>query len=1159
MDINFPPNMGQMLQIESPLNIPGIGPLNLNQEQTVKNLINIIGTEIQNQTEKSLSEKHFASDGEFTKILNDVGITDPGDTAAIFKYVKEITGYEQSETPILPEQKSSSVFTIAQEMSSTTQEPQQSTPSVTITNLYGKYPGLEGNVTNLIKILGMDISNKADNATLEKHFASDGDFTKILKGLGIKDSEIETIFSYIKAQSGNTIPLTPLQPANPNQPLTPLQPANPDQPSVNITNLYGKYPGLEGNVTNLIKILGMDISNKVDNATLEKHFASDGDFTKILKGLGIKDSEIEIIFNYIKAQSGNTIPLTPLQPANPNQPLTPLQPANPDQPITPVQPVTPPDQSLNLPDGLSEGQKAMIHQIKMGMASDKTNYDNSLANYNKLGTTPDKTYVFKQQAQQNMDAQFAAGPPPGARRAALLSTGLEGPQLTQTINYLMHQAGFYPPVDDLGVYFREELTSWVNVPGRTAGEKQFAAEMLKLIQPGMTDSQIQSTLNKFLGEKGDKDIFTVFGIDPKNFQTLSAMLPSMHITFPIPTDRENAYVQSYKLGESSGKAVRSALDQFPNDFPGFQAYVRSTILPNAPAQDQALIRELSGNQPTNQNLPPTRPDGSALFTYVNNSSVPDSQVYIQVIGVNPNTGNQCFIQYDRNGDPHYIDAKPGMDSQKYAFPLSYFNKSADGKGGSYYLPSLNGGRLYTSIGEPLKFSIDPGGGIMNPNPHQLDDPNNAIRWDKIEFTTEPYHDQSRQGMVFLNSTAVDNVTLPVLVSVQRTDGSVHQGGLTQGVYDQLADRLKGLGDPWAGLIQGNTVLSVMDAASTGHFPQDFFDKPQQGQTQSWIDGFNEKFSTNPLQISTNDSITPGDNGKGVWSGLVDPKTHAMVFTKTPPGQPSPPAINQVTITIPNKTSELLSGTGDGWNMGSVQKLTNQLCNLGIASTPNLVNGNWIPAFSDEKIQQIINGLPDSNPNKAGLQQTYREMKVQINLARDLSVGICTNTIGAKSDQVLNNRLCQLAQDGQIPSDILNGRKQVEGNWIPLLSNDQVKETINGLPDSNPNKQHLQLLLGIMSTPDAPLCQDTFTGAFQTSYANNPNMPAYAQFIDPVAAIVAANAVKEKGHEGDRLGNIYTHSYTDSTGHEGAANATPSEFQSGFIALGNSGAQTSWTS
>ena len=75
------------------------------------------------------------------------------------------------------------------------------------------------------------------------------------------------------------------------------------------------------------------------------------------------------------------------------------------------------------------------------------------------------------------------------------------------------------------------------------------------------------------------------------------MLPGVHVTFPIPTDIENAYVQSYKLSEPIGTTIRSALDKFPNDFVAFKNYVQNTILPSAPSKDQPLIRELSGNQP----------------------------------------------------------------------------------------------------------------------------------------------------------------------------------------------------------------------------------------------------------------------------------------------------------------------------------------------------------------------------------------------------------------------------------------------------------------------------------------------------------------------------------------------------------------------------------
>ena len=976
-----------------------------------------------------------------------------------------------------------------------------------------------------------------DNADwMEEQFAHGGKFAEFLQGVGITDQdEIDGVLSYVKEEAG----YEPPKPAGPSADeiasLFTLAQAMPyiakqfPQPAGggDITNLFKKYPGLEGNVQNFITMAKADISNKANQATIDQRFAY---FTQVLNSLGVKDpNDIAAIISYIKAQAGGQTPVTPPSP-----------------------PVTPPGQPVTLPTDLTPAQQNMVNNILIEMASYKKNYLANLAQLEKLGATPAAIYAFKQKAQQAIDALFTAGPPPGDITKSLLSVGLKDPDLTQVINYLKQAGGFYPPVDDLGQNFNDQITSWENAPGRTAGEKDFAEALKALIKPGMTADQIQTAINTFLAGKGDKDIFVQYGIDPKNFQDLAAMLPTVHVTFPIPTDIENAYVQSYKLDTPTGNTIRDALAKFPNDFAGFKAYVQN-ILPSAPKQDQALIAELSGNQPVNKPPPPsTTPDGSALFTYVNTSGVPDSQVYIQVIGKDPHTGRQCFIQYDRNGTPHYIDAQPGMNSKDYAFPLSYFNRSADGTGANFYLPALDGGRIYTSIGEPLTLNVDPGGGIINPNPHELDDPNNAVRWDKTEFTTQPYQDAAHQGMIFLNATAVDNVTLPLLVSVTRDDGSVFQGGLTQGVYDQLKQELESKGPPWSGLVQGNTILSVMDAASTGNFPQDFFTTPP---GKSWMDGFISKYGNTPLQISTNDSITPGDDGKGVWSGKIDPNTHQMVFTRSPPGQPSPPAVNQVAITIPSKTSELLSGTGDGWKMGSVQQMTNELYSLGLT-------GSTTPALSDTQIQAIINGLPNSNPNKAKLQNDYNTMKIQINLARDISVATCTNTLGAKSEQVMADRLGQLAQDGQIPKVgyLENLTQGKDGNWVPALTMAQISTYINSLPPDNPLKQHLKDLLGLMqSGKDAPLCQDTFTATYQTAYSKNPNMPDYAQFEDPVAAMVAANAVKAPGHQDDRYGNIYTSPYTDSTGHEGGASSIPSQFQSGYIDLGNFGTPNTWTS
>ena len=67
---------------------------------------------------------------------------------------------------------------------------------------------------------------------------------------------------------------------------------------------------------------------------------------------------------------------------------------------------------------------------------------------------------------------------------------------------------------------------------------------------------------------------------------------------------------------------------------------------------------------------PTPPPSlkSFPFTYVNNSGKSDDDVFIQIIGTNPNTNLQCFIQYDKTGSPSYVDAAKGLIPGDYSYP-----------------------------------------------------------------------------------------------------------------------------------------------------------------------------------------------------------------------------------------------------------------------------------------------------------------------------------------------------------------------------------------------------------------------------------------------------------------------------------------------------------
>ena len=302
-------------------------------------------------------------------------------------------------------------------------------------------------------------------------------------------------------------------------------------------------------------------------------------------------------------------------------------------------------------------------------------------------------------------------------------------------------------------------------------------------------------------------------------------------------------------------------------------------------------------------LPPISPEGAALFTYENRSGKSDKEVFIQVVGVNPYTKNQCFIDYDPQGTPSYHDVLEKVDSSQFSFDLTHF----EGSEKVIYLPQLNGARIYTSIDQKMSFLV-----IQNeknqwtinaPNPLDPNDPNRHILWDKTEFAVNPF-------AIFINPTAVDNFSLPLYCEETGIDGSKQNGGLQesrQTVFQDLELAFQSAKTPWSSLLSEapSLVYSPMFAAATGIFPEDFL------VTSGWLDSFKEIFSIQPFLIDAEESF-PIDLGGGIWQGLIDPNTLqirlARVVDDTHP--PIPP----VYLSLPSKMSELIAGSGPSWKI-----------------------------------------------------------------------------------------------------------------------------------------------------------------------------------------------------------------------------------------------------
>lgn len=1116
-------------------------------------------------------------------VIKSHGITDINTINYLVGLVKDQSGYNAATTtPVTPV--------------TPPPTPPPSGGGTTIDDLSAKYPNydLKGYVNLFILNVTPALKNSDANAliynlkTISQQLKNDGK---------LSDTDIASVLHYVLNEAKSQVVVT-----------------SPPAPPTGIFDTY-RGENLEGRVAGFTDMVTNDLKNG-DGKALSDRLSTY--MIPELQKAGLSEGEINAVLNYILGMALGATSQVPVIPPD-QPPVTP-----PDQPpVTPPDqpPVAPPDQS-GMPAGLNANQQSIVNNMLDGMKSDYTNYtknyDQSVANL----ATPAQIRDLQNDAQGQIDRSFAlptptpsnvAAPTMGQRIQSLIDAGISKPLLDDVIAWLKKQAGFDPPVNDLSTNFPNDAKELVTTG--TKGEKDFINDLSNLIKPNMSDKEIVDAFNNYFKTH---DVFREYGIDPKDFQKIASWLPGVHgIQFPVPNDIQNAWVQSFTLQSPYlREQVQGFLSEPPKNFTAFQEEVQN-IMPSATGTvDEQPLRELSHNQIKSPYTQPIAnnegnvPDGSALFSFQNNSKVSDSQVYITITGTYQ--GQQCCVAYDRDGTPVYMvpgrdaqgnsitieyDSKGGkhiinepFNPQDYSYPLSYFDRDAGGKNASLYIPPLEGGRVYTSVGEPLQLTVDTGGGIVAPNPHDGEQPNNRVHWDKMEFTTQVDHIDpqtgkvAQAGMIFFNATAVDNVTLPLEVSITRTDGSIHAGGLKKGVFDILKNKLLAMGPPWSGLLvkdkDGNytgAILSVMDGASTSpgpglphNFDQDYFTKVQPGQTESWMEAAYNKYSKVHLTMSTADSKTPGDDGSGIWVAdlLTGPFKLPLKFTlhRQPPA--GPPNLNVMELTIPENASELLSGTGPGWNAGSMQDLTDECCKRGyfpgsqLDQEPNSPTyGHYQPVQSDNAINAIVKTLPPNDP----LSIHYSETKLNINGARDFSVQLNLNTWGATNQQVIINRLCQSAQDGIIDKTILTQFHEVKGIWIPNNppgpSLQELQKTyIDPLPKGDGNKVSLQASMDLAlqhPNDEAPLCQTTYTAMFQAAYDDNSDLGV--QFEDIVARTIAENAVKKPGHEGDRYGDIYTSSYTDSTGHEGAANAVPHEYGSGFMALGDVGDQTYWTS
>jgi hypothetical protein len=208
---------------------------------------------------------------------------------------------------------------------------------------------------------------------------------------------------------------------------------------------------------------------------------------------------------------------------------------------------------------------------------------------------------------------------------------------------------------------------------------------------------------------------------------------------------------------------------------------------------------------------------NGTFTLVidNQTSVyPNDQVFIYVIGLDPNNSN-VFAYLNANGT--LTDAQPSTSPTNLALSSSGST--------SFTVPYITSARIWISLGTALQINFDSNNppGVIQPSPSNPSDPNINTLWDFAEFNFN-------SASLFVNTTQVDAFAIPIELNLQGSVAStpVSIVGVDGGGWNAVLAAIKKAGTPFASLYIASNgaflrVLQPSDGITYGVFPSDYLD------------------------------------------------------------------------------------------------------------------------------------------------------------------------------------------------------------------------------------------------------------------------------------------------------------------------------------------------
>lgn len=169
--------------------------------------------------------------------------------------------------------------------------------------------------------------------------------------------------------------------------------------------------------------------------------------------------------------------------------------------------------------------------------------------------------------------------------------------------------------------------------------------------------------------------------------------------------------------------------------------------------------------------PPPFIDGYLPLVLVNDSTLPDNQVYVLITGKDEATLTQSFLQVSAAGIGSLVVANPGDNGSNYSYLLSSLPSTDEGH--VIYLPKIVGGAVWFCMQQKLDMPVNSPHDIVQPNFTNPNDDNYTKNFDIFEVTYV-----STGTNIAADATAVSFFSIPLYGYISTPDpGSASNTGL----------------------------------------------------------------------------------------------------------------------------------------------------------------------------------------------------------------------------------------------------------------------------------------------------------------------------------------------------------------------------------------------